>query len=105
MSVHLDIEGKPTEDATGNNVCQGCAHTGFPGIRYPATPDGDNSRPYVERCDYCERYERDLDAALHLVANGVGVNIGQSPLKPPWLILRMNIGEQWGDEFYKKDTE
>lgn len=71
----LDIEGLPTTDGVGKNICQGCEDTGYPGIRYPSDVNGDSSRPWIERCDYCERYESDVEAARALVAKGVGINI------------------------------
>lgn len=60
------------------NDCEGCAHCKYPGVRWPASPDGDSTFSYVERCDYCERYDGDLSAALHLAADkGVGVGIAR----------------------------
>lgn len=48
------------------NVCEGCWHCDFPGIRWPASPDGYQDLSYVDRCDYCKRYESDEDAAKFL---------------------------------------
>jgi hypothetical protein len=46
--------------------CEGCEHEVFPGIRWPSTVHGDDSREWVERCDRCERYESDTEAAEQL---------------------------------------
>lgn len=62
--------------ATVQNDCDdGCAHCRFPGIRWPASPDGYNDCSYVERCDSCERYESDEAAAKFLAAE-LGVRWG-----------------------------
>ena len=98
--TRLDIEGDPIEDEYGNNICQGCSKGSWMGIRYPAIRGGDDSRLYVERCDYCERINTDLDAAICLISSGIGVNIGQDGQGAVWIILRMNVGEKLGDEFY-----
>lgn len=76
--MKLDIEGFPITDEQGKNICQGCEDTGYPGIRWPSDVNGDTSRSWIERCDYCERYESDRDAARALIAHGVGINIGFS---------------------------
>lgn len=63
-------------EVNGDNVCEGCLHCVHPGVRWPASPDDDNYRSWVERCDYCERYDNDLDAAIWVAMNedvGVGV--------------------------------
>lgn len=35
----------------------------FRGVLYPCGSDGDESAPFVERCDTCERFDSDDDAA------------------------------------------
>lgn len=59
----------------GDNVCEGCVHCQFPGVRWPASPDGDTTHSYVEKCDYCDRFEDDYDAAAH-IAEKLGCMIG-----------------------------
>lgn len=49
--------------------CEGCEGTPFPGIRWPTAANGDESRSWVERCDTCERYDSDRDAARALRDN------------------------------------
>ena len=55
--------------------CEGCSGCQYPGIRWPASPDGISDLSYVERCDTCERYENDEDAAKH-VAEQLGLRWG-----------------------------
>lgn len=59
----------------GFRTCDGCEHTQFPGIRWPASPDGFNDLSYVEKCDECGTYESDEAAAKHL-AQHFGVRWG-----------------------------
>lgn len=59
----------------GDNVCEGCVHCQFAGVRWPASPDGDTTHSYAEKCDYCGRFEDDYDAAEH-VAKALGCNVG-----------------------------
>lgn len=54
------------ENERGENICEGCYHCAFPGIRWPASPDGYSDLSYVDRCDYCERYDGDESAAKFL---------------------------------------
>lgn len=61
-----ELENTINQD--GENVCEGCWHCHFPGIRWPASPDGYQDLSYVDRCDYCERYESDEEAAKFLAA-------------------------------------
>lgn len=57
------------------NGCEGCSHCLFPGIRWPASPDGFSDRSWVERCDTCELYGGDEEAAK-AVAGHFGVRWG-----------------------------
>jgi hypothetical protein len=59
----------------GFRACEGCEHTDFPGIRWPASPDGCDDLSYVEKCDECATYESDEAAAEHL-AQHFGVRWG-----------------------------
>lgn len=45
--------------------CDGCAghEAGPPGVRWPTAANGDDSRSWVERCDTCNRYTTDEEAA------------------------------------------
>jgi hypothetical protein len=52
--------------ALGLNGCEGCQHCVYAGIRWPASPDGCEDLSYVDRCDYCEIYDSDEDAAKAL---------------------------------------
>jgi hypothetical protein len=51
---------------TDENGCEGCHHCLFAGIRWPASPDGMTDLSYVDRCDYCELYDTDEEAAKAL---------------------------------------
>jgi hypothetical protein len=57
------------------NTCEGCSHCRFPGVRWPASPDGYDDLSYVDRCDYCERYDGD-ESAAKFVAGQLGVRWG-----------------------------
>lgn len=60
-----------------------------PGILWPVAPEGDETFPYVERCDLCEAYTDD-DAAHALVRQLR--DAGRSPV----LVLVMDDdGEHW----------
>lgn len=55
--------------------CEGCSDLScflrsIPGVRFPATPNEDDSREWIERCDECEEFEEDADAADALVRAG-----------------------------------
>lgn len=60
---------------TDTNGCEGCWHSLHAGIRWPASPDGFTDLSYVDRCDYCELYESDEEAAKAL-ADHYGVRWG-----------------------------
>lgn len=60
---------------TGENACEGCWHCLFAGIRWPGSPDGSTDRSYVDRCDSCEIYSSDEEAAKAL-ASHFGVRWG-----------------------------
>lgn len=49
---------------------EGCDCDGdlLPGAFYPVAPDGDESRAWVQRCDNCQRFASDEDAARALAA-------------------------------------
>jgi hypothetical protein len=77
--------------------CEGCRHAAFQGIRWPAQTDGDGRWQWVERCDTCQLYDTDLDAAnavqqllagagLEFVA-GWGVPEG-SDTQHPWVEVK-----------------
>jgi hypothetical protein len=52
--------------ASDGVFCEGCQDCIFPGIRWPSNVNGDDSREWVERCDKCERYDSDAEAAAAL---------------------------------------
>lgn len=60
---------------TPTNGCEGCWHCQFAGIRWPASPDGFQDLSYVDRCDSCELYDDDEEAATAL-AEHFGVRWG-----------------------------
>jgi hypothetical protein len=64
------------------NGCEGCWHCEFPGIRWPASPDGFTDLSYVDRCDACQLYESDEDAAQAL-AQHYGVAWGYAERTNP----------------------
>lgn len=56
-------------------ICDACSDEygnveGIPGALYPIETNGDDSRRWIERCDECETYESDEDAAEALVIAG-----------------------------------
>lgn len=73
----------------------GCeANEDIPGVRWPSETNGDDSHPYVERCDACQRYDSDDDAAdalaEHLEESGKTVTRGEAiapgTINPtPWI--------------------
>ena len=68
--------------ALGLNGCEGCQHSTYAGIRWPASPDGYNDLSYVDRCDYCEIYDNDEEAAKAL-AKHLGVRWGYAYRETP----------------------
>jgi hypothetical protein len=77
-AVRIALANEGAIEVNGDNVCEGCVHCQYPGIRWPASPDGDSSRSYVERCDTCERFPGDLHAAFYVALNeNVGVGIAR----------------------------
>ena len=61
------------DDAMALVPCQGCCEShpqSIPGVRYPTASNGDESKAWIERCDDCEEYESDADAADALVKSG-----------------------------------
>lgn len=69
-------------EVDGKNVCEGCFQCAFPGIRWPASPDGYSDYSYVDRCDYCERYKSD-EAAAKFLAEKLGVRWGYAEREHP----------------------
>lgn len=61
-----------TDDAFALTTCEGCADhpRSIPGVRFPTATNSDDSREWIERCDLCEEYESDEDAADALVKAG-----------------------------------
>lgn len=49
------------------NTCEGCSDCEIPGVRWPTAAADDDSRFWVERCDLCERYNTDAEAASAVV--------------------------------------
>jgi hypothetical protein len=45
----------------------------FRGVLYPCESDGDGSAPFVERCDTCERFDCDEDAARWVAEQTDGI--------------------------------
>jgi hypothetical protein len=57
------------------NGCEGCQHCIYAGIRWPASPDGFTDLSYVDKCDYCDIYPDDDEAAKAIAAK-LGVRWG-----------------------------
>jgi hypothetical protein len=55
-------------------VCE-CDDDTLPGVAWPMASDGDDRWPYVERCDLCQRFGDDVDAAHALAAKLDGLVI------------------------------
>ena len=51
-------------------ACRGAEDAPLPGVFYPTMSNGDTSVAWIERCDTCQRYASDEDAAKALVAAG-----------------------------------
>lgn len=78
ISGGLERIGATLINLNGTNVCEGCSHCRYPGIRWPASPDSNSELSWVERCDYCERHDNDLDAAIYAALDmGCGVGIAR----------------------------
>lgn len=76
--IKIALANEGAIEVNGENVCEGCLHCQYDGIRWPASPDDDNSRSWVERCDYCQRFDTDLDAAICVALNeGCGVGVAR----------------------------
>lgn len=65
-SILVTDTGEGLLGGTEGVFCEGCEGHVFPGIRWPTSCNDDDSREWVERCDKCERYESDEDAAMAL---------------------------------------
>ena len=70
-------------------LCVGCFGQKKPGIIFPAAPEGDTSRPWVQACARCRRYRSDGDAAevlSHYVLREVAyAEAGDGTLRPYFL--------------------
>lgn len=64
-----------------------CDHNLVPGALFPMASDGDDSLPYVERCDDCKRFDGDWDAAV-AVALAVGGQLCRAYDDPQQLYFR-----------------
>jgi hypothetical protein len=62
-SVLVTETGESLLSGPDGVFCEGCEGHVFPGVRWPTTVNADSSREWVERCDRCDRYESDGDAA------------------------------------------
>lgn len=58
-------------EATAENRCEGCDDTLLAGCRWPTASNCDETRNWIERCDLCERFDNDYDAAVALVTVGL----------------------------------
>lgn len=85
-------------NARADNDCEGCKHCQFPGIRWPSSPDSNTDQSFLEKCDYCERYESDADAAIALVeALGGNIRIGCA-MRANYTGLPWNDAVRWFPE-------
>jgi hypothetical protein len=66
----LDEEDEEESDVSNpvaiERVCD-CDDDRFPGVAWPMASNGDDSRSWVERCDNCERYPNDEEAAAAVI--------------------------------------
>lgn len=53
--------------------CECNGHSALVGVRWPNGSDKDHSLPWVERCDMCQAFDSDLDAAVALAAEVGGI--------------------------------
>lgn len=61
--VARHYEGGIQQFALDNGACDACWDQVVPGAIWPMATDGDDSKPWVERCDTCEVFELDTEAA------------------------------------------
>ena len=59
--------------------CIGCWECKVPGARWPTAAGGDDSRDWVESCDYCGLYDDDREAG-EAVAQQLGGVVGTAEL-------------------------
>lgn len=59
-------------------VCD-CDLDAVPGAIWPIASDGDDSFPFVERCDNCKRFPDDV-AAAEAVAQAIGGTVEWAPV-------------------------
>lgn len=52
--------------------CEGCEGHVIPGVRWPTAANSDETHQWVERCDTCDRYATDDEAAQRLVVEYAG---------------------------------
>lgn len=79
------------------NACEGCAHCPFPGVRWPASPDGFRDKSYVERCDACETFMDDEQAA-RFVADQLNTSASEQPVGMNRGFLRWTVAH-WARDY------
>src|SRR4051812_13261101 len=62
--------------------CETCENSPHPGILWPWMPNGDDSLPWVEKCDDCDIYTSDEEAASGLaMLIGMRVMWAEAPIE------------------------
>jgi len=71
-SYETEIAAITAQRAAAASAC-GCA-TLVPGALWPWAPNGDDSLPWVERCDECQVFDSD-EAAAQAIAEAIGARV------------------------------
>ena len=80
LQAHVLVEEPPGETPDPEGVfCTGCDGHVIGGVRWPTATNGDDSHQWVERCDTCQQYATDEQAAQRVVEfyDGVPMMIGE----------------------------
>lgn len=64
------LERKPLPVPPADPNCPGCRSCAVPGVFWPTEVNGDRTRQWVTRCEWCERFNSDIAAATELVRLG-----------------------------------
>ena len=59
-----------------DGLCEGCSDSDVRGVYWPTVINHDDSHPWIERCDFCQRFTSDTGAAEHLLELGLIEELG-----------------------------
>ena len=77
-----------------DGLCEGCSDSDVRGVYWPTVINHDDSHPWIERCDFCQRFTSDTGAAEHLLELGLIDRLG----------LARPIGSR-GESFFGEPVE